>query len=272
MISRLAPTPSGTLHLGNLYNFALTWAWVRREQGRLALRIDDLDGTRVRPEFVESIFEDLKWLGFNWDLGPQSSREFFQTHSQSLKKADYFQALCRLSTYTCDCSRSQIQARSLKTNGAESYDGYCRERGLSFQPGHTLLRGKIEGLSSDPILWTRDDRPAYHWVSVLDDLKLGTTHIVRGEDLRESSEIQKQIARALGESRYGLIQYRFHPLLLAPDGKKLSKSKGSASIVLLRQGGAKPGDVWRELSMLLPKVEGESPPHFSQLSDWLSCS
>lgn len=247
MISRLAPTPSGHLHWGNLYNFALTWARVQKAQGQLWLRIDDVDATRMRPEYVAEIFELLRWLGFEWDQGPKTPEDFFKSYSQSLRREEYRAAVDRLKTYACDCSRQKIQER---TGGSNHYDGYCRKRGLKFEAGVTVSRVLL-AQHADPIVWTKDDRPAYHVVSVVDDLRMGTTHLFRGEDLRESSQVQIALAELMGEPRYAKVVHEFHPLILGPEGQKLSKSTGSDSIVNFRERtDADAPEVWHRFAQI----------------------
>ena len=222
MISRIAPTPSGFLHLGNLYNFVLTRNAVREANGTLWLRIDDCDATRMRMEYLDDLFETLEWLGIRWDQGPRSVQEFLSRDSQSLRKAEYFSKLDQIPHYACDCSRQQIKART-----PLAYDGHCDGRNLPFEAGKTAIRARLPH-SPHPVIWTKDDLPAYHWVSLWDDLRLGTTHIVRGEDLRESTRIQIELAAEssdeTAQKNYLTIRYAFHPLVTGPDGAKLSKS------------------------------------------------
>ncbi|MBS1960439.1 MAG: hypothetical protein JST80_13260 [Bdellovibrionales bacterium] len=247
MITRLAPTPSGHLHWGNLYNFAMTWARVQKAGGKLWLRIDDVDATRMRPEYVAEIFELLPWLGFQWQEGPTSAEEFSKKFSQSLRRDEYRAAVDRLKTYACNCSRQQIQER---TGGSVQYDGYCRTRGLKFEAEVTTLRTELPG-RADTIVWTKDDRPAYHVVSIVDDLRMGTTHLIRGEDLRESSQVQVALAELMGESRYSKIEHEFHPLILGAQGQKLSKSEGSDSIVGFRaRADADAPEVWHRFAQI----------------------
>lgn len=246
MITRLAPTPSGFLHWGNLLNFALTHATARAAGGTLWLRIDDVDASRMRPEYVQDVFDTLGWLGLDWDLGPRDAGDFARKYSQQLRREEYRDRLRAIDTYACECTRQQILARA----GSTRYDGHCRSRGLRHVPGVTALRARIGDQideHADPVLWTREDRPAYHWVSVLDDLRMGTTDLIRGEDLRESSAIQQRLAQEMGESAYASIRHRFHPLLMGPDGKKLSKSADAESLRSRRLAGARPDDVWVEL-------------------------
>jgi len=127
--SRLAPTPSGYLHLGNACNFLLTWLWIRHLGGELWLRIDDLDQARVRPEYIEDIFQQLDWLGLDTDQGPRSVGELQKTWTQQLRTERYLSALTTLKNtgalYRCICSRRQWQALV----GEEGhYPGTCRHQ------------------------------------------------------------------------------------------------------------------------------------------------
>jgi len=275
MISRIAPTPSGFLHLGNLYNFVLTRNAVRQANGTLWLRIDDCDATRLRPEYLDDLFETLEWLGIDWDQGPRSSQEFLARDSQSLRKTEYFSKLNQIPHYACDCSRQQIKARigfgagiGTGLDTAAAYDGHCERRNLRFEPGQTAIRARLPR-SPHPVIWTKDDLPAYHWVSLWEDLRRGTTHIVRGEDLRESTRIQIELATELSEAtdrkNYLAIRYAFHPLLNGPDGTKLSKSvlgrssddHRARSLLHERLLGRSPEDIFSRLPPL-PELRWES--------------
>jgi glutamyl/glutaminyl-tRNA synthetase len=245
-ISRLAPTPSGFLHLGNIYNFALTWNLVRQSGGTLSLRIDDLDGTRSRREYVDDIFTTLKWLGFDWDHGPKSCEDFFQNYSQLLKVENYRSWLSNFEGYACECSRSQIKERTQKL-----YDGHCRDKDLALIPGKTQWRMKSESFENDVVLWRKEDLPAYHLVSVYEDLKLGSNLIVRGVDLAEASVVQKKMAGILGRVGEAFVKAKFiHHSLFLVEGVKMSKSQGATSIRYLKETGASPSDVWMMISQM----------------------
>ncbi|HEX8529770.1 MAG TPA: glutamate--tRNA ligase family protein, partial [Cytophagales bacterium] len=129
--SRLAPTPSGFLHLGNAFSFALTWLLVRHHGGTLLLRIDDIDNERRRPAYVDDVFQTLRWLQLDWDAGPKDPTDF-EAHFSQLhalnRYAQLLEALRRAGVlYACNCSRSQVQASSV--NGL--YPGTCRHRNLT---------------------------------------------------------------------------------------------------------------------------------------------
>jgi glutamyl/glutaminyl-tRNA synthetase len=226
--SRIAPTPSGYLHLGNLANFLLIEKLVSEVGGSLFLRIDDCDGTRARPEFVDHIFETLRWLGVTWHEGPRDADEFYLRFSQTNRKEHYFRKLesLRGRTYACDCSRKDVGA---------VYPGTCRDRGIAFLPGRTALRVRVDdprlaARFGDAVLWRKDDGPAYHWASVVDDLEGRVNLIVRGDDLRDSTELQKYLAALVAPGGFDGVRFVHHPLLTDDAGNKLSKSQDSLSV------------------------------------------
>lgn len=246
--TRFAPTPSGQLHLGNIANFLLVEKLAREGKGSIRLRIDDCDGTRTRPEFIRQIFETLHWLGVEWQEGPRSPAEFPE-HSQIQNKEKYWQRLQVIrqggeNIYACACSRKEI--------GDGPYPGSCRGKKLAFTPGTHALRLRIDepGLArefGDPVLWRKDGGPAYHLASVTDDLDHKINLIVRGEDLKSTTELQKHIAKIFTGQGFGHVTFVHHPLLTGPDGEKLSKSKDSLSIAALRREGATPESIRAQL-------------------------
>lgn len=256
--ARFAPTPSGFLHFGNLLNFTLTWLHVRTQGGVLALRIDDLDAPRARPEYVQDIFDTLTWLGFDWDEGPTSPLEFQQKYSQTLKTEEYRAFLKKFATYPCSCSRQEIRART-----SELYDGFCRERRLGLVDDTLQWRWRSPVAATDVVLWRKGDLPAYHLVSLFEDLKFQTNLIVRGEDLLESSLVQRGLATALGGegATFATAKFLHHALLTDAKGEKLSKSQGSHALIEWRRSGRTPDEVFLELS----RLTGKGP--FTSLSE-----
>ena len=257
LISRLAPTPSGYLHLGNLMNFTITWSLIRRQRGQLYLRIDDGDVQRTRDEYRQDIEETLHWLGFEWDkvLPTQSS----QTES-------YWQWLQHLPHYACDCSRKSLEARGVM----RGYDGFCRSRNLPYTAGLSQLRLHSHSPQNDLVIWRKENLPAYQLACVVDDLQSGVNLIVRGEDLRESSEFQKEIAQLAGKagSAFHKIKFIHHPLLVGPEGEKLSKSKDDLSLKAMRESGKRPKDIFKLLGQQLKLGdETESLQDFLKI-DW----
>lgn len=267
--SRLAPTPSGYLHLGNAINFILTWLLVRRAGGILGLRIDDADAARTRPEYVEDIFRQLEWLGLDWDRGPSGPGNFTAYHSQ-LQRLDRYRALfeeLRRSgvIYYCTCSRSLVNRHS---HGGR-YPGTCRLRRVIPDAPHTIrVRAPHSLEMGDFVLWRRDDLPAYQLASLADDLAEGSNLIVRGRDLEPSSNAQLFLAAQLGGRGkvFCRAQFIHHPLLCAESGCKLAKSDQSLSLAAMRQAGIKPVDIYREAAKLL----GATPGKVESLTDLLN--
>lgn len=231
MITRLAPTPSGYLHRGNLFNFMLNWLYARKHGGKVWLRIDDLDAERTKPEYVEAIFRDLESLGMDWDLGPSGPDDFYKNWSQKHRTDRYVELIQTLTdkgcTYACDCSRKLLSEQGY----LGEYPGTCRAKNHVFRQDMTALRFNRSSFGfevGDPVILRKDGIPAYHVGSICDDVDFGVTHIFRGSDLKESTLLQSEIALAAGMAAFGEIEFQHHPLILDPQGQKLSKSVGNA--------------------------------------------
>lgn len=225
-VSRIAPTPSGWLHFGNIANFLLIEKIIKNNDGKLILRIDDCDNTRTRKEFVEHIFLVLKYLGIEYHCGPKNILDFEENFSQTTRASYYFDKLQDIGDriYACECSRKEL--------GNGIYPGTCREKKIRFIPGeHSLRLRSDSGKFGDVIVWRKDNGPAYHWVSVIDDLDHQVNLIVRGDDLKESTELQMIMARILSEDGFSKVRFFHHPLLNDSHGEKLSKTNKSASIL-----------------------------------------
>ena len=263
--SRIAPTPSGLLHLGNAVNFILTWLMVRKAGGMLRLRIDDADCLRTKPEYLEDIFLQLDWLGITWDEGPTGPDDFRRRFSQQLRLERYREFLAELRRlghlYPCGCSRRMI--RSLAPEGV--YPGFCRERSVGPEtswagqaqrvrvPQGSVLR--VEGQEvalckamGDFVLWRKEDLPAYQLVSLVDDLDDRITLIVRGQDLLASTAAQLFLAGLHGDNFFAAGVFRHHPLVRGEDGRKLSKSDGALSLAALRERGCSRTEVYRAVA------------------------
>ena len=252
IVGRLAPTPSGRLHLGNVCAAGAAWLSVRQAGGRLRLRIEDIDIGRARGDIADAIRVDLAWLGLTSDdeTPPQSQR-------------DYAPALARLAphTYRCGCTR----AASRDAGGA--CVGGCRTRGLGegavrFALPHGVetivdrARGRTDvdlATLPDPVLRRRDGCCTYTLAVVADDIADGVTEVARGADLAEQSAVQAVLWRALGADPPAWLHA---PLILGADGKKLSKSHDAAAVGDLRELGWSAADVWR---IVLPWL-GVTPP------------
>ena len=256
-VTRFAPSPSGRLHLGHAYSALLGHHLARRYGGKFLLRIEDLDQTRCRPEFVDSIFEDLRWLGVNWDQ---------PLLVQSERSAAYAEALAQLKArglvYACFCTRADI-AQSLTAphgDAATSYPGTCRnlpddpERRATTPHCWRLDSGKalqLTGLPSwsevdgqrvaatasdigDAILARKDAPASYHLSCVVDDADSGVTQVVRGADLRASTPIQRLLQALLGRPE---PSYCHHPLVAHADGKRLAKRDRAPTLAAMREDG-----------------------------------
>ncbi len=244
MITRLAPTPSGFLHEGNAANLLLVSWLAAAAQGQVALRIDDMDASRYRPAYVDDVFSVLEWLDIPWHIGPTDPRDFEQRHSQRLRTEQYRSELGRLTSsehlevYACRCSRKQ-----LRDVGSMSCVGDCRHQGRELVPGESALRvhvprgttvtvdGRSVDLAAeagDFVVWRRDDVPAYHLVSVVEDRELNVSHVVRGSDLVASTAAQLFLAPHLDAVALTRATFVHHALALDDQGLKLSKSQLAA--------------------------------------------
>ncbi len=240
-VGRLAPTPSGRLHLGNVCAAAAAWLSIRRRGGRLLLRIEDVDAGRARAEIADAIRRDLDWLGLAWDAEtpPQSAR-------------DYAPALAQLAphTYRCACTRAASR------DAAGACVGDCRTRDhaagavrFALPRGVETIVDRARGRTdvdlatlADPVLQRRDGCYTYSLAVVADDIADGVTEVARGADLADQSAVQAVLWRALGADPPAWLHA---PLILGGDGKKLSKSHRSAAVGDLRELGWSAGDVWR---------------------------
>lgn len=268
LTTRFAPSPTGRLHLGHAYSAALAHRAAREADGRFLLRIEDLDQTRSRPEFVEAIEEDLRWLGIGWDGEPLV---------QSKRSALYGEALEKLKAqglvYPCFCTRSDIAAALSAPHGpaASRYPGTCRgladdpERrsttphswrldasravGRVGLPGWTEQGGRTFRASAgdidDEILARKDAPASYHLACVVDDAATGVTLVVRGADLRSSTPVQRllQMLLELPEPLY-----RHHPLVVHEDGKRLAKRDLAPTLQALRGSGIDGPELARNLA------------------------
>ena len=241
VVSRLAPTPSGFLHLGNAVNFVLTWLLTRqvvpgRAGGTLHLRIDDLDRARLRPAYLDNIFRVIDWLGIDYDHGPSGPDDFLRHHSQLLHLPDYNRVLRRLAQRPGLLHASQRTRTggpeapvALDTPGAAWWARVPAGTKICFMDvwqGETAV--PLGALMPDFVVRKKDGVAAYQVASVVDDLRLGTNLIVRGLDLLPSTAAQAWLASQLSETEAfnaSQVQFYHHPLLTNAAGQKLSKSQ-----------------------------------------------
>ncbi|HTR40550.1 MAG TPA: tRNA glutamyl-Q(34) synthetase GluQRS [Pseudomonadales bacterium] len=269
---RLAPTPTGFLHLGHARTFWTAQERAKANGGTFILRNDDLDGARCKPEFVRAMVEDLQWFGFRWTEGPDIGGAF-GPYNQSERFSFYRAALEKLREdrliYPCYCSRRDIQSATQAPHAADDeepiYSGTCRDKaqmdGMKFSwrfrvpdgqavtftdqklGEKTFVAGKDFG---DFVVWRSDDVPAYQLACVVDDAAMEITEVVRGEDLLLSTARQLLLYRALGLKAPEF----FHcPLMLDEKGQRLAKRNDALSLRGLRERGAKPEELrkaWRD--------------------------
>lgn len=263
--TRIAPTPSGYLHLGNVFSFALTVAMARQSGARIFLRIDDLDRARIRREYVEDIFDTLVYLGLPWDEGPRNYREYEAVYAQVHRLHLYEDALQQLrargAVFACDCSRSEL----MHNHPQGYYTGTCRHRGLPLDTAGCSWRLDTSGTAlplaiRDFVVRKKDGFPAYQLASVVDDVRYGVDLIVRGMDLHESTQAQLYLAGLLGYTGFAGATFHHHRLLKTKADEKLSKSAGSTSIQSLRRAGKTKEAIFR----LIGQCVGLPNP----VSDW----
>ena len=236
VVARLAPTPSGFLHLGNAVNFVLTWLSTRRAGGILHLRIDDLDRARLRPAYLDNIFRVIDWLGLDYDHGPSGPDDFLRHHSQLLHLPEYNAVLRRLAQRP-----GLVQASQRTRTGGPEAAVPLETPGAAWRahvPGGTEIsfidawqgatNVPLGALMPDFVIRKKDGVAAYQVASMVDDLRLGTTLIVRGLDLLPSTAAQLWLAGQLSETQAfsaARVQLGHHPLLTDAAGQKLSKSQ-----------------------------------------------
>ncbi|MDO9369550.1 MAG: tRNA glutamyl-Q(34) synthetase GluQRS [Sphingopyxis sp.] len=259
MLTRFAPSPTGDLHLGHAYSAVLAHAAARGAGGQFLIRIDDIDGSRSREEYVAASLADLAWLGLDWDGDPLR---------QSARLGDYAAALDMLRArglvYPCFCTRADIAASVAAPHGPSGavYPGTCRhlpeaerESRMAGEPhcwrldmaraaaraGDLAWEEAGQGLrAADPlahgdIVLARKDAPAsYHLASALDDAMMGVTHVIRGADLIASTDVHRLLQALLD---LPTPVYRHHPLVCGPDGQRLAKRDAAASLASLRAAG-----------------------------------
>ena len=248
---RFAPSPTGYLHEGHLLSALYVWAAARKWDLSIHLRIEDHDRGRARPEYIESIYDDLEWFGFRWDSQSiQSERTpLYEAALEKLEK----QGL----VYPCYCSRKQLEEENPKSETGEIiYQGKCHTSTAPAGTPHNLRviipdkvitwhDMRLGDFSENPKLQCGDfpirDREGqwtYQFAVCVDDIEEGITHIVRGEDIRSSTARQIALMRLLGRETPPL--YLHHPLIVDPAGKKLSKRERAHSIRQDRDAGISP--------------------------------
>ena len=254
---RLAPSPTGELHLGIARTSLLAWLFARKAGGTLVLRVEDLDPPRVVAGAAERIAEDLRWLGLDWDEGPDTGGAF-GPYQQSARGEPYDAALARLERdgllFACTCSRREVAAASSAPHGdlGPTYPGTCREGPAHPERPYSLrfrmrppapafadgLHGVVElEVSDDFIVRRSDGLYAYQLAVVVDDIAMGITEVVRGDDLLAATPRQLALYAALGAPAPRFVHV---PLVLGGDGQRLAKRHGAIAIRDYRERGIAP--------------------------------
>lgn len=269
--SRFAPSPTGELHLGNARTALLAWLHARRAGGRLVMRVEDLDEGRVRQRHLTGQLEDLRWLGLDWDEGPDvggGRGPYLQSQRKHLYDAALRRLMERGMVYECFCSRREVAEAASAPHGAADegplYAGTCRDmsaaeadrrrrqrepalrfrvpdRSVSFVDAiHGEQRLRAREQLGDFVVRRSDGIAAYQLAVVVDDIAMEISHVLRGADLLTSAARQILLYEALGAQPPVWIHV---PLLLGPDGERLSKRHGSTSLAEIRGAGVDAAEV-----------------------------
>lgn len=293
VVGRFAPSPSGRMHLGNIFSALVAWLSVRAANGRMVLRIEDLDPRCADPERAEQIMADLRWLGLDWDEGP-----IYQHDRLEIYRAAVAALQDRGLVYPCFCSRAELHAASAPhaSDGTPVYAGTCRNltsdeiaEKSRVRPAALRLRvpdaddpagttafsdrvfgDRAEILAHDcgDFLIRRSDGVfAYQLVVVVDDAEMGVTEVVRGHDLLSSVPRQIYLQRLLG---YTAPAYAHVPMLVAPDGRRLSKREHDCDMGELKRTFGTPERLLGKLACATGLTEDEAPRSAAQLIDSFS--
>jgi len=299
MRGRFAPTPSGLLHVGNAATALLAWLQVRQAGGRFILRMEDIDQPRCKPEFAEQIVDDLRWLGLDWDEGPDCGGPY-GPYTQSARIAYYEQALERLGEtgrlYPCYCSRADLLSAASAPHGigAEGpvYPGTCRtlseeERRRRSARKTPSLRFAVPerpvrfcdlalgpqqfppGSGGDFIVKRADGLIAYQLAVTVDDAAMRVSDVLRGSDLLDSTPRQLMLHEALGQEP---PRYAHVPLVHGPDGHRLSKRHKDLALAALRRMNVAPERVVGHLAHLYGLIDKPEPVKPAELVGTLDLS
>ncbi len=252
--TRFAPSPTGYLHLGSARTALFCWAFARRHQGQFILRVEDTDRERSTQEAIDVIVAGMAWLNLDYDEGP-----IFQTKRMARYQEVIQQLLANGSAYRCTCSKARlttVREQQIANKQKPRYDGHCREAGYGdIQESHVIrfknpvtgsvqfqdgVHGFIEVANSeldDLVILRSDGMPTYNFCVVVDDWDMQISHVIRGTDHINNTPRQINIFKALSAP---IPQYVHIPMILGPDGKKLSKRHGAVSILEFRDQGYLP--------------------------------
>jgi glutamyl-tRNA synthetase len=278
---RYAPSPTGTLHLGNLRTALLAWLFARAAGSRLLMRIEDLDSGRVRPGLAEQQLDDLAAIGLDWDGPVVRQSERLEPYADAIGRLDAGGLL-----YPCYCTRREIREAASAPHGPlpeGAYPGTCREltaaeraeREASGRPPALRLRagarvigfddrvlGRAEAVVDDVVVRRNDGAPAYNLAVVVDDAAQGIEEVVRGADLAEGTPRQILLGELLGLPP---LAYAHVPLVLGPDGARLAKRHGAVTLADRAARGQTPAQVRGELMASIGLAEPGEEPSMDEL-------
>lgn len=294
LVGRFAPTPSGRMHLGNVFSALLGWLAVRSAGGKMVLRIEDLDPRAQQPKLARLLMDDLQWLGLGWEEGPTYQSERKQIYESALELLK-----SRKLVYPCFCSRAELHAAKAPhaSDGTYIYQGTCRnlspaeiaEKSRRKNPAYRLrvpeLGNSKELVGFDDLIWGHQEEHlaqdcgdflirrsdgvfAYQLAVVVDDATAGVNLVVRGRDLLGSVARQTYLAKLL---ELPVPRYAHIPLLIASDGRRLSKREQDLDVGFLRAKGVSPARLMGGLAALVglvPPGTEALPVDLCQHFDW----
>jgi glutamyl-tRNA synthetase len=256
VVTRFAPSPTGFLHCGSVRTALYSWLYARQQGGSFILRIEDTDRERSTPEACQAILEGMEWLGLSWDQGP-----FYQTQRMERYQEVLADFLDRGYAYKCVCTKerlAEMRATQIAAKEKPRYDGHCRHNRethiqkdaayvLRFKnpvDGEVVVEDKVHGTVrfaqnelDDLIIARSDGSPTYNFCVVVDDVDMGVTHVIRGDDHLNNTPRQINMFMAMG---HPFPVYAHIPMILGKDGARLSKRHGAVSIDQFRQEGIVP--------------------------------
>jgi len=270
VVTRFAPSPTGLLHLGHAHAALFAERAARAAGGRFLLRIEDIDATRCRPEFERAIYEDLAWLGLEWEMPVRRQSQHMAAYAAALETLK-----SRGLVYPCFCTRAEIRAEMARAAGAPHgsegpvYPGTCRrldaaERAKRMAAGTPFAlrldvakalrqtgpltwtdggRGTIAAnpaMHGDVVLARKETPTSYHLSVTLDDHLQGVSLVTRGSDLFEATHVHRLLQALLG---LDTPEYHHHGLIAGPDGTRLAKRAGAPTLKSLRDAGRRPDEV-----------------------------
>ena len=277
---RFAPSPTGDLHVGNIRTALFDWAYARHTGGTFLFRIEDTDTTRVTDEYIQAAIDTLKWLGLNWDEGPEVGGDngpYLQSQRLGIYAEWAQKFLDQKDAYHCYCSAEELEAvreAQRAANVAPGYNGHCRDLTFDQIAGYKsqgrlpvvrmrmpdggttftdLIRGEVSfdhKFVPDFVLVRGDGSPLYTLAVAVDDVLMKVTHVLRGEDLLSSTPRQIRVYQAMGLALEDYPVFAHLPFVMGQDNAKLSKRNGEVSIAWYRDKGFLPEAICNYLALL----------------------